>query len=71
MNAFIIYQFRVFVHGKLFAVAFKIFVIVMNSRKCDVSFQKSVCYYAENCPMRISLQTNLCFIMHDTFEIMR
>ena len=39
--------------------------------KFDVSFQKSLCRHAENSLMRISLQTNLCFIMHDAFEILR
>ena len=41
------------------------------SPKFDVSFQISLCWHAENCLMRISLQTNLCFIMHDAFEIIR
>ena len=53
-NAFIIFQFCVFVHDKLFAAAFKIFR-ECYSPKYDVSFQKSVCKHAENCPMRISL----------------
>ena len=39
--------------------------------KFDVSFQISLCWHAENDLMRISLQTNLCFIMHDAFEIIR
>ena len=68
-NAFIIKKFCIFLYGKLFAVG-------SNFRECyspkfDVSFQISLCWRAENCQMRISLQTNLCFIMHDAFEFIR
>ena len=47
-----------------------------NFRECysptfDVSFQIALCLHAENCLMILSLQTNLCFIMHDAFEIIR
>ena len=65
-NAFIIHRFCMFAYGKLFAVAN---FLDCYSPKFDVSFQISVCWHAENCLMRISLQANLCFIMHDAFEI--
>ena len=68
-NAFINHQFCIFVNGKPFAVAIKF--RECYSPKFDVSFQKSLCWHAENCLMRISLQTNLCFIMHGAFEIIR
>ena len=46
--------FCTFVHGKLFAVAFKIFV--NGIRRNVMSFFKNL--YAGYCPMRIFLQTN-------------
>ena len=49
------------------------------SRNLNVNYQNVIPFfkkvyvlkYAENCPKRISLQANSCFIMHDAFEIMR
>ena len=69
MNLFMIYQFCVFVHGKLFVVAFNIFANVM--RRNVISIFKNHNYeHAEKYLMRISVQTNFCFIMRDAFDIL-